>query len=489
VKIWAKRIGVSLLFVFTLVAITALLRMRFGDNVLRGEDDLLSSLHNLYFIPILVAALLLGRGGAMGIAILAIVASSFVNQHGFTFPITVESWGGLGIRGAFFISLGYLAARIAERVRANAREWQSLLEISRSINSSLDLDETLQAITKQSVELTTADACSIRLLDGSDGELVYAKTWGLSDAYQQKGPLTMHDDPLLQQSLRGIDVVISDVRRTANIQYREEMLAEGILSVLILPLRTGTGVIGLLKLYRKRRAGFSARDKRVADAFAEQAAIAIQNARLYASIRANYLETVRALMRAIEARDPLTLGHSERVARLAIAIARTLKLTSSEMQAIEFGAILHDIGKIGLDEQTLAKTGHLSLDEQMLMEMHPMIGKSIIEPVEFLRPCTPIVFSHHERWDGAGYPEGLRETEIPLLARIIALVDAYDHALQRSAGKAAATARDAVTALQADAGSRFDPKLVDVLITVLQRQGALTDKEPAAPPQADAQPA
>ena len=301
-----------------LVVITVLLREAILDS--DKTSVLASSLYNLYYVPVLLAAMLLGETMCGVVALLAVIASCIAG-NGFHWPVGQMAWFAVGIRGAFFLTLGFLAARIASQMRASARSLESLLEISRAINSSLDLDVTLLEITKCSVELTSADACAIRLLSEDGKELVYANSWGLSDRYLAKGPLSV-DDPLTQQTLQSNGLIQRDVRRTKDLLYRDETIEEGVFYIINVPLRVEDRVIGLLNLYRKMFVGFTTRDRHIARAFAEQAAIALQNARLYDSIRKNYLDTVRALSRAIEANDSLSLGHSERVAMCAVNIAQ-----------------------------------------------------------------------------------------------------------------------------------------------------------------------
>lgn len=459
----------------TLVGITVVLWMSGSaqpDPNAAGPEaykSLVSTLMHLYYVPILIAALFLGEKGGVLFAVLATLATALLAwQVPSAQPPPPLTWLTIAIRGAFYIMLGYLAGWLSRSVRSGAREWQSLVEISHAINASLDLDETLQSITRQSVELTNADACAIRLIQEGNGEMVYAKTWGLSDRYVGKGPMMVRDSPLAQRALNGeSDITIVDVRRNAELPYREAMLAEGILTVVSLPLRVEDRVIGLLNLYGKRAMGFNRRDRRVGRAFAEQAALAIQNARLFASVRTNYIDTVRALVRAIEARDAMTLAHSERVAELALKMACALDLSSRDLEALEFGAVLHDIGKIGLSEQTLSRGGRLSLDERVLMEMHPMIGKSIIDPIGFLAPSVPVVFSHHERWDGMGYPEGRAGVDIPLLARIVAVADGMEHLMHPGSTSVSLPADEAIAAMREEAGKRHDPDLVEVLARVI----------------------
>lgn len=458
---WLGKNYILIIVAMAVLLVTIFLNFRSPVGQIDAQAIALS---NLYFIPILIAAISLGRTGGTITAVLATISLHFVSR-----AVTLEHWWySVGIEGAFFLLLAYLAGLLSSQLQDNAREWHSLLEISRSINSSLDINKTQQVITKFSVELTNADACAIRLVINDGKEMIFGQTWGLSDEYLAKGPMLVHESANMRRSLQGEEVYMNDIRKTKyqELPYRDKMISEGIVSLLSLPLKVDNEVLGLLNLYRKRFQGFSSRDRRVGRAFAEQAAIAIKNARLYAAVQTNYLETVRALTRAIEARDPVTSGHSERVAELSIKIGYKLQLSADDIQTLEFGAMLHDIGKIGLDENIFNKLDHFSLDELMLIEMHPMIGRSIVEPVEFLHNCMPIILSHHENWDGSGYPEGLGGPFIPKLARIVAVVDYYDHVTNTAAPFPILHA-EALDEMRKEAGHRLDPGIVEALAEVI----------------------
>ena len=156
-----------------------------------------------------------------------------------------------------------------------------------------------------------------------------------------------------------------------------------------------------------------------------RAAVAIENAELYEDIRRNYYETLRALTTAIEARDPTTYNHSERVTQLADRLAVHIGMGADEREILKFGCILHDIGKIGIEESAMeARDPHDR--EQVFYRMHPLIGRSILQPIGFLADALPTVVSHHENWDGTGFPEHLAGESIPFHARICAIVDSYE---------------------------------------------------------------
>lgn len=435
-----------------------------------SASDFITPLFNLFFVPILLAAATLNVRSCIIISLLATIASSII-AYGPNIP-RIEYLSIILVRGAFYLALGYLAAIIAERMKAASRNWQSLVDITRVINTSLDINETLRSITQKAVELSSADACSIRLLSDNGAELNYVESFGLSESYLQKGQVIVNEQPFARRILAGEEVAITKVHDSTDLIYQAETLSEGITGIMGIPLRTGDKIIGQLNLYRKnRKRNFQKSDRRIARAFAEQAATAIQNARLYASVRKNYLDTVRALTRAVEARDPLTHGHSERVAALATRIGREFRLSSSEMETLEFGALLHDIGKISLDDSILAKkTTRYSPDEQLLLEMHPMVGKSILDAVAFLQPAIPMVLYHHECWDGSGYPEGLQEEDIPLLVQIISVANSFDATMYRIL-PFPLTTEDTMDEMHKLAGTAFSPAMLAVLDKIYARDG------------------
>ncbi len=464
---YKAKIGYSALFVLILAAIALFFKSNEKFCVPSDYTSLLLSLHNLYFIPILVSAFVFDRIGTTIIALLAAIASilTFAPASNETINLFLVS---VSVRVAFFIVIGYIAGRFAESARSNTAEWQSLLQISRTINGKLELDDTLEEIIKMSVALSSADACSIQLLN-TNQDLFFAKTQGLSDQFIETGSKIIHDNPNMKKSLTGDDVIINDIRKAKNLMHREDILAEGIITIMSIPLRQAEEVVGILSLYRKKRAGFKRRDKQLADAFAEQAVTAILNANLYMNIRNNYLETVKALTRAIEARDSVTHGHSERVMRISVAMAKVMKLNQQDIQTIEFGSMLHDIGKIGLDAEILDNSVNMTIDEKMMLEMHPMIGKTIIEPVEFLRPCIPIVLYHHECWNGSGYPEGLKHDQIPYLAHIVSVAESFDHAVHD--GYKRKKPLEALMIMKGDNGVKYDPEMLRWLELALRTLG------------------
>lgn len=202
-----------------------------------------------------------------------------------------------------------------------------------------------------------------------------------------------------------------------------------------------------------------------------------ENRRLVAALERGYLDTIRSLASAIDAKDPYTRGHSQRVAELAVAVGRELGLAPPALLALEYGGVLHDVGKIGIPDHVLAKPVPLTAEEMALMREHPRIGADIVGGVEFLREALPAIRCHHERWDGAGYPDRLAGGDIPLAARIVNAADTWDACTSDRPYQAALAPAAAAAVLEELRGTQLDPAVHDALLAVLRRSGALPPAE------------
>jgi putative nucleotidyltransferase with HDIG domain len=191
---------------------------------------------------------------------------------------------------------------------------------------------------------------------------------------------------------------------------------------------------------------------------------------LYTKMRKIYLETIRALAAAIDAKDPYTKGHSERVAQIAVLLAQELDLSDRDSENIEYTALLHDIGKIGIDDRILGKSSKLSNEEFKKIKEHPIVGAKIIEPVDFLKNSYKTIYHHHEKYNGGGYPDGLKEKDIPLCARIIAVADAYDAMGSDRPYRKKLSKEKILKEFIEQSGKQFDPQIVNALMLILKRE-------------------
>jgi putative nucleotidyltransferase with HDIG domain len=192
--------------------------------------------------------------------------------------------------------------------------------------------------------------------------------------------------------------------------------------------------------------------------------------KLYTDMRREHFETVRALASAIDASDPHTRGHSERVTRYSIAIAREMGLSELRVQTIEYAGLLHDMGKIGIQHEILLKPSALSEDEWALMKQHPATGARIVSDLHFLKGAKGVVRFHHERYDGKGYPDGLAGDKIPLEARIVKVADAFDAMRSDRPYRRALSLADALDELRRGSGSEFDPRVVGAFMTLVKEE-------------------
>jgi HD-GYP domain-containing protein (c-di-GMP phosphodiesterase class II) len=207
------------------------------------------------------------------------------------------------------------------------------------------------------------------------------------------------------------------------------------------------------------------------------AANAYSRIRLAEKLESHYMETIEALSSALEARDPYTEAHTGRIRDLAGALAVAMRLPAEVRRAVRLGALLHDVGKIGIADSILLKPGPLDDSEWEQMKMHPQIGERMLQGIEFLDRALPIVRSHHERWDGSGYPDGRAGEEIPMAARIIAVCDAFDAMTSDRPYRKALPVEAACDEIQRCSGTQFDPTCAMLLVEMVRGMGDTGDLE------------
>ncbi|MHB9004165.1 MAG: HD domain-containing phosphohydrolase [Coriobacteriia bacterium] len=352
----------------------------------------------------------------------------------------------------------------SESLTKKVLELATLYEMSRALGSTLVMDVLLESVLDSALRIFGVDSGYATLRNRETGQLEL-----LACRADASAPV---DEQALRNSMsewvicEGRPLIFNPPRESEVTRVDE---VTGALAALCVPLNSPEGVLGALTVGSHDPSfRFGSDDVRLLSTIANHVTIAVGNIELFSSLQDAYLATVRSLAAAVDAKDPYTRGHSERVASYAVAIAKELELSHDQQVALEMAAYLHDIGKIGVREEILLKPGKLSDDEMSLMRHHPLIGANILKPVGFPWPITPVVRHHHERWDGQGYPAGLKGEEIPFLARILTIADSYEAMVSDRPYRRGRTSKEAIAELQECAGRQFDVKIVDAFVSVLE---------------------
>ena len=376
----------------------------------------------------------------------------------------------------------------AENLRL--REALSLYKVSEAIAASLSLDEVLATVGDTALHELRGDLVSTWLDDGEGGyferqRLVQPATMdGTSDA--RRGPHVGDggevpapgptDEPPTEgpAKLVGESFGVYSAQMFIDHFAAESFLLEhgtrglrffgtqpghALVSIVAIPLRMKTRLVGWIcvaSFTRTKR--FNEGQRKLLSIVGSRAAAAIENARLYEDLRATFQQTIRGLAKAIDKMDRYTAGHSERVATYATYLALRLGLPPDVVEIVRQSALMHDIGKIGC-VMNLNKPGKLTQDEYEVFKRHPGFGKDILDPIRFLHPLIPGVHLHHERWDGRGYPLGLKGNDVPLIARIIAVADTYDAMTSDRAYRRALPHEVAVGEIERCSATQFDPEV------------------------------
>jgi len=346
------------------------------------------------------------------------------------------------------------------------KEFTALYELNKSITSTLKLSQVLKLITTKASQIMKAKGCSLRLLHKSKKELVLKAHYGLNKrSHLRKGNIKTGQSIAGRVLEENRAYIIKDLFKDS--RYQDVSLArkENLRSLLSVPLVERDRAFGVLSIYNSEPFYFCKDDAKLLSMFASQASIAISNARLYEKARANYVGAIRFLANALDAKDTYTAGHSERVAEIALEIARNLRLTDIQKDALQYASYLHDLGKVSIDTNVLRKRGRLTNSEWANIYNHPQIGVKIISNIESLRNLVPIILHHHARYAGGGYPDRtLKFEKIPIGSRILAVADAYEAMVSHRPYRKAISQEEACSELKRCSGTQFDPVIVNAFL-------------------------
>ena len=363
-----------------------------------------------------------------------------------------------------FMDLDRSGGTSAQLHSAQAR-LAAIYQATQIITSERNINRLLARIMDQLFELVPAHNGVLLLKHPRTGELTaeYTRTGsGLNDI--------IISSSIVQRAFRDGEAVLSrnatsDDRFDAGLSIVEQ----NITSVMCVPLEHQDETFGALYVdTRGTTSAFSQNDLELMVALSRTAAIAIRNARYLAQVEKGYRDTIVVLANAIEMRDHYTVGHTWRVTRFAVEIARKLGWDEARLSEVERGGILHDAGKIAVDDAILRKPGRLTEEEYAKMKIHPERGARMMKDVEFLVPLIPYALYHHERWDGNGYPFGLGGEDIPMEGRIVAVADTLDAMTSNRPYRKGMDIDTAIEEIRNGRGTQFDPTCVDVLLACHQ---------------------
>ncbi len=335
-----------------------------------------------------------------------------------------------------------------------------------TLDEKLVRERSIGAIT----ELMDTETGSLLMVDSARKELYFdvalgemgekIKTVRLKVGEGIAGWVARHGRPLL------IDDVTKDKRFQGGLDKKSTFKTRDMICV---PVKVKDKTIGVVQAINKRGGRFTKADLELFQLFSNQVAIAIDNARLYKEIRETFYSTSETLADAIEKRDPYTGGHTKRVFEYSVAIGEELSMKHDELEELKLSAVLHDIGKIGVDDSILRKKGPLDDEERAKMSMHPEMGADILGHVRQLASVMPGILYHHERPDGKGYPKGLKGRKIPLMARIIAVADTYDAMTTTRPYRKGLPVNTAIEELDKYSGTQFDKEVVKAFIRAFDK--------------------
>jgi PAS domain S-box-containing protein len=362
-----------------------------------------------------------------------------------------------------------------KRIQRQRQRFDALRQMERTINSSLDLRTSIEILLKNVTTELQVDAADVLLYDPTAEVLEYVAGRGFRTSVFQQTRIRLGEGFAGIAALEQHPVQIQDLATTPA-GFREDLpiAEEGFITYFAQPLLSRGQVKGVLEIFHRSRLEPDVEWVDFLSMLASQTAVAIDNATLFIDLqRANielslaYDSALEGWSKALELRDKETEGHTQRVTELTLRLARAFGIGARELVHIRRGAILHDIGKMGIPDRILLKNGPLNPEEWEIVRTHPHMTSVLLSPIPYLRPAMIIPYCHHERWDGSGYPRGLRGEQIPLEARIFAVADVWDALTSDRPFRQAWPKEKALEYIREKAGVQFDPKVVEIFLRLV----------------------
>ncbi|HYW28426.1 MAG TPA: HD domain-containing phosphohydrolase [Gaiellales bacterium] len=349
----------------------------------------------------------------------------------------------------------------------------AVIESTRALSSSADIPEAMSLFARELTLLFDASAC---LISSFDAESQAVTDWAAhvippAQLNEVAEDYSLSDYPTTQRVLTELvsaATTVGDGGDPSEHAFLEQM---GFQASLMTPLVMNGRAVGLIELLDTRRRTFTADDIEFCRLVCDHAGIVLGTATMAERLEEQHLATVAALAAALEAKDAYTGNHAQTIAEFAVAVGEELGLGGRELRATRMGALLHDVGKIGIPESILNKPGPLTDDEFTVMKRHTVIGADIIAGIPGMEEVVSLVRSSHERWDGRGYPDGLQGNEVPRGAYVIAVCDAFHAMVEDRVYRKAMSYEGAIAELRRCSGTQFMPAAVEALVAVVERGG------------------
>ncbi len=351
-----------------------------------------------------------------------------------------------------------------------------LYKVNKELEGVIELHSIARLAARYFAEAVNIEVCAILLIDQKTREFRFG---ALNGVPYDIGYLAQKRFKLGRKMYKTLieeynAVLIPELKTKPDIL--EYVPVENPKSLFIFPIGSKNNIVGLCVFISRQIVELSEEDLKVISEISSEVAGYIENANLYLQLKHNYLSAVATLVKAIEGKNKYTQGHSEVVAEFAVAVGREMNLSNDEIESIRFAGLLHDIGKIAISEQILLKKEALTTDEYVKLKMHTIVSTDVVRRLGISERLIRIVLYHHERYDGAGYPEGLREKAIPIGARILAVCDAYEALVSDRPYRDPFSKEKAIAELKRCAGTQFDPQVVNVFIEILAKEDRSIDK-------------
>ena len=360
-------------------------------------------------------------------------------------------------------------AKLFLELDRSVKQFTTLAEVGTLLNSTLDQNVVRKMAMEAITRLMNAEVGSLLLVDDENKELYFEVALGDKGERVKEIRLKIGEGIAGWVAEHGKSLLLQDVRKDPRFYKSADQKTEFVTRDMVcVPVKVKDKVIGVLQAINRAEGVFTEDDVELFQLFSNQVAIALDNARLYEEIRETFFATAEALAEAIEKRDPYTGGHTKRVVNYCLVAAKYLNLTPEELEILKLSAILHDVGKIGVEDRILRKPGNLDDEEAKIMKMHPLLGAEIMRHIRQLKDLIPGMLHHHERPDGKGYPEGLKGMDIPIVARIISAADTYDAMTTNRPYRKGLSRQTAIDEIKKEAGTQFDKEVAEAFVKAFE---------------------